>query len=44
MISSKGVFNKSVAKAFLNKTKTVSDINKILYSCRSTFDAIMNET
>ena len=40
----KGFFNKSATKVFLNKTKTVLNINKILYSCKRTFDAIMNET
>ena len=40
----KGIFNKSATKVFLNKTKTVLDVNKILYSCKSTFDAIMSET
>ena len=37
-------FNKSATNFFFNKTKTVWDINKILYSCKSTFDSIMNET
>ena len=31
-------------RVFLNKTKTGFDINKILYFCKSTFDASMNET
>ena len=30
-MSYKGVFNKSATKVFFNKTKTVLDINKILY-------------
>ena len=37
-------FNKSTTSFFLNKTKTALDINKILYSCKITFDVIMNET
>ena len=37
------IFIKSATKVFLNKTTTVLYINKILYSCKSTFDAIMNE-
>ena len=41
---SKGFFNKSATKVFLNKTKTVLDVNKSLYSCKSTFEAIMDET
>ena len=40
LIICKGFFNKSATKVFLNKTITVSDIDKILYSCKSTFDAI----
>ena len=40
----KGFFNESATKVFLNKTKMVLAINEILYSCKSTFDAIMNET
>ena len=35
----KEVFNKCATKLFLNKTKT-----KILYSCKSTYDAGMSET
>ena len=31
-------------RVFLTKTKTVLDINKNPYSCKSTFDAIMNQT
>ena len=37
-------FSIRAPQKFLNKTKTVLDINKILYSCRSTVDAIMNAT
>ena len=44
MLRYKGFFNKSATKVFLNKTKTVLDNNKILYACKSTFDAIMNKT
>ena len=40
----KGFFNKSATNFFLNKTKTALGINKILYSSKSTLDAIMNET
>ena len=40
----KGFFNKSATKGFLNKTKTVLDINKTGYFCKSTFDGILNET
>ena len=40
----KGFFNKCAIKVFLNKRKTVLDINKILYCCKSAFDAIMNKT
>ena len=40
----KGFFNKSATKFFLNKTKTVLHNLQIHYSCKSTFDAIMNET
>ena len=39
----KGFFNKSATKVFLNKTKTVLDINEMLCFCKITFDAIMNE-
>ena len=31
IVGTKGVFNKSAIKVFLNKTKTVLNINKILY-------------
>ena len=40
----KEFFNNRATKIFLNKTKPVLDINQILYSCQSAFDAIMNET
>ena len=43
-MNNKGVFNKSAQHIFLNKTKTVLDVNKVLYSYKSTFDAITNET
>ena len=43
MRSTKGFFNKSATKAFLNKTKMVLNINKVLYFCKSTFVALMNE-
>ena len=38
------IFNKRATKVFLNKIKTVVNINKIHYACKSTFDAIMNVT
>ena len=40
----KGFFNKSATKVSLNKAKMVWYINKLLYSLKSTFNAIMNET
>ena len=40
----KNIINLDESNVFLNKTKTVFDINKILYSCKGIFDAIMNET
>ena len=35
---------RALQKFFFNKTKTILDINKILYFCKSTSDAITNET
>ena len=40
----KGFSIRALQRFFLNKTKTVLDINKVLYCCKSTFDAIVNET
>ena len=39
----KELFNNSATKFFLKKSKTVLDFNK-MYACKTTFDAIMNET
>ena len=39
----KGFFNKSATKVFLKKIKTVLDMHKILSTCKSTLDSIMNQ-